>query len=50
MSEIFQKAIEQPIADVPQAKNIISDDVIVGSSSQAEHDATLNKVLENLSA
>ena len=48
-SEIFQKAIEEAIADVPQARNI-SDDVIIGSSNQAEHDAALNKVLENLSA
>jgi hypothetical protein len=48
-SEIFQRAIEDAIADVPQAKNI-SDDVIIGASTQAEHDDALNKVLEKLSA
>ena len=47
-SEIFQKIIEQTLGGLKGCLNL-SDDIIVFSMTQQEHDDNLNKVLKRLS-
>ena len=47
-AEIFQHAISQLLADITGAINI-SDDIIVFGKTQADHDRTLNQVLQKVS-
>ena len=46
-AEIFQKAIESVIQDIPNCRNI-SDDIIVFGKTVEEHDKTLHLVLKRL--
>lgn len=43
-SEVFQRSMEQLFAGYPCS--VVVDDIIIGGSSVAEHDANLKKVLE----
>ena len=46
-SEIFQNAIATVLHDIPGVRNL-SDDIIVFSSNQQEHDTNLKKTLQRL--
>ena len=46
-AEVFQKAIQDVVRDVSNAKNI-SDDIIIYGKNKKEHDAALHKVFKKL--
>ena len=46
-SEIFQKAISDIIADIPNATNL-QDDIIVWGPTQEQHDETLRSVFDRI--
>ena len=45
--ELFQKLIQQTIADIPNCRNI-ADDIIVYGKNQSEHDECVSKLLSRL--